>query len=41
MIVFAMYGVKNDLKLTEEQREKFEAAMIGWWKRHKMWPDGF
>jgi hypothetical protein len=41
MIVLAIYGVQDDLKLTDAQKHQFVVAMLAWWKRHKMWPDGF
>ena len=41
LIVFALYGVKADLKATDEQMRVFKTAMLGWWKNNKVWPDGF
>jgi hypothetical protein len=41
MIIFAMYGVKADMKATDEQMKVFQAAILGWWKQNKFWPDGF
>jgi len=37
----ALYGVKADLKATDEQMKVFQKAMVGWWKTNKVWPDGF
>jgi len=41
LIVMALYGVKADLKATDEQMKVFQKAMVGWWKTNKVWPDGF
>lgn len=41
VLQLATHDVKRELNLTEDQRKTFEAALLGWWKKNKMWPEGF
>jgi len=41
VIILSLYGVKDDLKATDEQMKVFHAAILEWWKNNKVYPDGF